>query len=218
MLWAAAHRLDRRPHVPALRQEIPACRDELLTREATTVVNALGLSCEAVGNDVRPDQVPVAPHDGVGCSLARCLVWEQRRVNTAEDHVRAAPPDLPADLIPTERVASVDANADDIPRSDRAEIDRVQGFVDDVRFTPTVARRPSQDIQPTRRNDGDSERRGARVNQMNAWHRAPSQSTWSELDAAVSAQRTIFRSANSCCAVTAIFSEGGTRGVHPRRN
>jgi len=34
----------------------------------------------------------------------------------------------------------------------------------------------------------------------------------------VSTERRIFRSASSCCAVTVILDDGGTRGVHPRCN
>ncbi len=49
---------------------------------------------------------------------------------------------------------------------------------------------------------------------MNAWHGPPRHLTGSELTARADA--TIWSAATSCCAVTAIFADGGTRGVHPR--
>src|SRR5262249_3633132 len=156
-----------RPHVPAIRQEIPTRRHELLAGEATTVVDRPGLGGETVRDDMRPDHVAVAAHDCVRSSLACRLVGEQCRVNTAENHPRAARADLTPDLIPTERVTGMDANAYDIPRSDRVEIERVQGFVNDLRIAPATAGRGSQDVQPSGGNDGDTKRLRARVNQMN---------------------------------------------------
>src|SRR5262249_9897141 len=118
-----------------------------------------------------------APHDGVGRPLARRLVGKQRRVDAAEDDPRAARADLTADVIPAERVAGMDPDADDITRLDRVEIDRFQGFVRDLRIAPAAAGRGRQDVQPAWRNDGDAERLRARIDQMDAWHRAPCQST-----------------------------------------
>src|SRR5581483_7803708 len=108
-----------------IRQQIPARRHELLARQTTTVVHRLRLARETVRDDLRPDDVAVAPHHGMRRALDSRFVWKQRRVNPAVDDVRAARPDLAADFVPAKRVAGVDADADDVPGIDGFESKRL---------------------------------------------------------------------------------------------
>jgi hypothetical protein len=62
---AAAHGLHRRPHVTAVRKQIPPRRYELVAADAIAVVHGLRPRRETIGNDLRPDQIAVAAHDGV---------------------------------------------------------------------------------------------------------------------------------------------------------
>src|SRR5262249_47159064 len=114
MFRAAADCLHRRPHVSPLWQEVPARGHELLARDSTALVDRSWLAGATVGDHLLPDQVAVAAYDGVGSSLSCRFVGKERRVNAAEHHPCAARAHLASDLIPAERVAGVDANADDV--------------------------------------------------------------------------------------------------------
>src|SRR5689334_1967009 len=120
-------------------------------------------------------------------ALAGRFVREERRVNAPEHDVRAARPDLAADLVATPRVAGVDTDTDDIARLDRRELERVESFIDDERIAPPIARCRREDVQPARCDHRDAEGLGARVDQMNAWHGPPRHSTGSELAAGADA-------------------------------
>jgi len=60
----------------------------------------------------------------------------------------------------------VNADSDNVSRRDDGGIDQVQRFIDDVGISPSIAGRGGEDVQPSRRNDGDAERDVARVNQV----------------------------------------------------
>jgi hypothetical protein len=63
------------------------------------------------------------------------FVRVQRGVNPAEHHERTGLPCGPAEFVAAERIARVDADADDVPLAERGEIERLQGFIGDDRVT-----------------------------------------------------------------------------------
>ena len=89
-------------------------------------------------------------------------------MNAAEDDPGAALAHLASDLVTAERVAGMNADADDVARANRVEIDRIQRFVDDDRIAPAAAGRRREDVEPARRNHGDAERFHTRIDKMNA--------------------------------------------------
>ena len=97
------------------------------------------------------------------------FIREQRRVNAAVDHPRAARAYGAADLIATARVAGVDADADDIARRNGLEIERLQRFIDDDRIAPGRSCGGCQHIQPSRRDDGHAKREVARIHKVDSW-------------------------------------------------
>src|SRR5205085_4511700 len=89
MLRAAAHGLDRRPHVAVFRKQIPTRRNEILAADATTLVDSGGTTSKAVAHDLRPDQIAIAAHHRICPAEIRGLGRQQRRANPPEDHPRA---------------------------------------------------------------------------------------------------------------------------------
>src|SRR5439155_21311048 len=169
MLRAAAQRLYRRPHVPPLRKQIPSRRHELIACDAAPFVDRPRLSSQALLDDARPDDVAVAAHDRVRLTVSRGFVRKQRGMNAAEDDPGTALAHLASDLVTAERVAGMNADADDVARANRVEIDRIERFVDDDRIAPAAAGRRREDVEPARRNHGDAERFHTRIDEMNAW-------------------------------------------------
>src|SRR5262245_6709992 len=110
-------------------------------------------------------------------SVSGGFIRKQRRMNATEDHPRAAASRFAAEFIATTRISGMDTDPDHVSGSDGVEIDPVQRFVHDLRIAPATAGRGSQHVQPARRDDRDTERLRARVDQMDARHRAPGQST-----------------------------------------
>ena len=157
MLRAAAQRLYRRPHVPPLRKQIPSRRHELIARDAAPSVDRPRLSSQAL-----------AAHDRVRLTVSRGFVRKQRGMNAAEDDPGTALAHLASDLVTAERVAGMNADADDVARANRVEIDRIERFVDDDRIAPAAAGRRREDVEPARRNHGDAERFHTRIDKMNA--------------------------------------------------
>src|SRR5205823_687967 len=146
MLRAAAQRLYRRPHVPPLRKQIPSRRHELIASDAAPFVDRPRLSSQALLDDARPDDVAVAAHDRVRLTVSRGFVRKQRGMNAAEDDPGAALAHLASDLVTAERVAGMNADADDVARANRVEIDRIERFVDDDRIAPAAAGRRREDV------------------------------------------------------------------------
>ena len=73
-----------------------------------------------------------------------------------------------ADLVAPQRVAGVDADADDVAGLDGGGVDRVERFVHDDGIAELGWRRRRDDIQPARRNNADAERDVAWVDEMNS--------------------------------------------------
>ena len=90
----------------------------------------------------------------------------QRGMNAAEHHVRAARTRLLADLVPLNRVARMNADADDVAGSDGREVHAIQCFIDKNRIAPLVTGSRREDVQPPGRDDRDAERQIAWIDQM----------------------------------------------------
>ena len=93
---------------------------------------------------------------------------KERGVNAAEYDPGAAFARQPPDRVSAQRIAGVNPDADDIPRSEVRRIDVLKRFVNQVWIAPARPGRGGQDVQPPRRDDGDAKREVAWIDQMNA--------------------------------------------------
>ncbi len=157
MLRASAYGLYRTPHVSAVRQQIPARRDELFGVHASTLVSWQERALHGMLDHQRPDRIAVAADHAVGAASFMRLVGIQRRVNAAEDHRRAARSHGRTNLIAAQRISRVDADPDDVAGVDGVEIERLERFIDDA--WPSVCGRcgRAQDEQPARRDHTNAE-------------------------------------------------------------
>ena len=100
-------------------------------------------------------------------------------MNAAVHDVRATRARVPADFVAAERVAGMNADADDVAGLDRCRIEKCQGFVDQYGIAVAFGRGAGQDVQPARRDDGGAERDMAGIDQMNFHARvAPFEGAW----------------------------------------
>ena len=88
-------------------------------------------AARAVADDLAPDGVAVALDDGGGAAELVGFLGIERGVDAAEDHRGAGRLGGAADLVAAQRVAGVDADADDVTRLDRREVERLERFVGD---------------------------------------------------------------------------------------
>ena len=89
------------------------------------------MPARAVAQHLAPDDVAVALDDRVRPAELVRLVRIERGVNAAVDDGRAAALGRVADLVAAQRVAGVNADADDVAGLDGGEVDRLERFVDD---------------------------------------------------------------------------------------
>ena len=89
VLGTPAHRLHGSPHVPALRQQVPARRHEALGIDTSALVGPLQRAVRRVIENDRPDHVAVAADDGVRAAELVGLLRIQRGVDAAEHDGRA---------------------------------------------------------------------------------------------------------------------------------
>ena len=114
VLRAAAHRLHRRPHVLARRQQAPSRRLERAAIDAAALVARAHAPRLAVAQHLTPDVIAIAPRHRVRAAELDRLVRIERRVNAAVDDVRAALARRAPDFVAAQRVAGMDADADDV--------------------------------------------------------------------------------------------------------
>src|SRR5437867_3372149 len=97
-----------------------------------------------------------------------CFFGKERGVNTSEDDIRPALARHSSDLIATERISRMDADADGISPSYSGRIHTVQCLI----YNHGISERPrgscGEHIKPTRGNDRPTERDVARINQVNS--------------------------------------------------
>jgi predicted RNA methylase len=69
------------------------------------------------------------------------LIGIERRVNAAIHDIRTSSAGCGSDLVPPECVACVDADADHVARLDRARVELLERFVDELRLSVERRRR-----------------------------------------------------------------------------
>ena len=166
MLRAAAHRLHRAPHVTPLGQQIPAAGKERVAFDAAAVVLTTERAGDAVAQGLGPRALAVAGDDGVRAAELVRLFWKEGGVDATEHDVRADLPGRDADLVASESVTCVDADADDIPGRDDRGVEAFERLVDQQWRAERLWRRRCQDIQPAWRDDADAERYVTRVDEV----------------------------------------------------
>src|SRR5918995_1951092 len=133
MLRAAAYCLHRRPHVPTRRQKVPARAQEVLGVDFSAFVNLIDLAVEAALDRLAPRDIAVSLDDGMAAAEIPCLFGIERRVNAPIHDHRTAFPRNAANFVPTQGVACVDADADDVTGVDRGWVELFEGLVSDER-------------------------------------------------------------------------------------
>src|SRR6185369_3102702 len=78
-----------------------------------------------------------------------------------------------AEVIASQRVAGMNADADDVARGDRRDVERLERLVHDLRVAPPLAGGGGQDVQPARRDHRDAEGLRTGVDEMDSRHRHP---------------------------------------------
>ena len=96
------------------------------------------------------------------------FVRKERGVNAAEDDPRAALARDPADLVAAQRVARMDADADDVARRDGRRVELLERFVDDERVAEIGRRRRREHVEPAGRNDGHAKRDMAWIDEVDS--------------------------------------------------
>ena len=114
-----------------------------------------------------PDHVAVAFDDDVGAAPFVRLLGKERGVNAAEDDERAGRTGRAADGISAQRIAGVNADADDIAGPDGRRVERLERFVGDLRRAESFRRRVRKHVEPPRRHEADAERMVAGIDEMN---------------------------------------------------
>ena len=139
------------------RHQVPSRRQQLLRLDASPFVRRLQAPRDAVLERPSPGQIAVTLDDGVGATEFVGLLREERGVDATVDHGRAGLPRQTTNLIAAERVARVDADADDIASDDGRRVQWLERFVGDDRVAVVPRRRLRQYVQPPRRDDADAE-------------------------------------------------------------
>jgi hypothetical protein len=166
VLRAPADRLDRRPHVAALGEQIPSARQELVALDAPACVHRRRRAGRAVAKRKGPHAFAVSGDDRVRAAQVARLVRIQRGVDAAEDDHRTSGARSRPDLVAAKRVARMDADADHVSRLDRRGIERLEGLIGQKRNAVVRRRGGRQYIQPPRRDHADAERHVTRVDQV----------------------------------------------------
>ena len=165
MLRASAHRLDRSPHVPISRQQIPPGCLERLATDSSRFVNGTRRSGRAIVEDGLPDDIAVPAHNSVCASERVGLGRIERGMNAAEDDVGAARTRELSDFVPAKRVPGMDPDADDIARSEQRGVKGIQCFISDGRLAKSGGRGAREHIQPPRRDHRRAEGHMTRVDE-----------------------------------------------------
>jgi len=130
VLGAPAHGLHRCPHISAARYKIPTRGHKIRCLDMSAGVNGLGNASATILQHGRPDEVTVSLDHRMRPSNAVRLLRIECGVNSAEDDVGTALPCQSPNLISTQRIPRMDADADDISTLDAAWIHRTECFID----------------------------------------------------------------------------------------
>jgi hypothetical protein len=133
VLRTAANRLNRRPHVAIGREQIPARLQEPRRVNFPAFVDFAHFSVDAAFDRLAPCDVSVAFDHGVAAAEVKRLVGIQRGVNPAIHDLGPLLSRKLADLVPSQGIACVDADSDDIAVGDSGWVELLEGFISDER-------------------------------------------------------------------------------------
>ena len=153
MLRTPADGLHGRPQIPGLRQQIPARRLELRGVNAAAFIHALRGAGNEVVQSLAPGDVAIAFDNGVRSPSVERFVGIKRRMDPAENDVRAPGARQCPDGVAAKRIPGMNTNAYHIAWVHGLRIQGTQRFVANNRTAKGLGRCPRQHIQPPRRDD-----------------------------------------------------------------
>jgi hypothetical protein len=95
------------------------------------------------------------------------LVGKERGMDAAEHDIRTCRTRRDADLVAAQRIAGVDADANDVARRDDSCVEALEGLVDQTGLTESDRRCRGQHIEPARGNNADTERHMTGIDKVN---------------------------------------------------
>jgi hypothetical protein len=125
MFGAAAHGLNRAPHVASMWQQFPPRRDKSIRIHTSGLIQRLQGAVSCGGEHDRPDDITIALDHGMGSSKLVRLIGVQRRVDATKDNRRASLPGEGTDLVAAKRIAGVNPDAHDVARLHARNIERL---------------------------------------------------------------------------------------------
>src|SRR5271165_6070672 len=167
VLGASANRLHRGPHVALAGNQVPSRGGKLVSIDAAALVDRLWRVAETVLQHSCPDDVAVALHHGMSASEFERFFGIESGVNAAVNDIRPTSARSAADFVAAERIAGVNANADDIALMDRGGIQQGQCFVHQDGIAKRLRGGAGKYVQPAGSYDSSAERNVAGVDEMN---------------------------------------------------
>jgi hypothetical protein len=168
MLRAAAHRLHRRHHVAAARQQIPARRNHRGAFDLAAFIHPLRLAGDDIVDRRGPHAIAIALDDRRCGAVLEHLVGIERGVDAAIDDMRAARFRGTANFVAPQAVQRMNAYPDHVARADRVEVELFERLVDDVRVAVLLGRGGRQNIEPARRYDRNAKGHVTWIDEMDA--------------------------------------------------
>lgn len=121
----------------------------------------------AICEDRGPDLIAIALDNSVGATKFDGLFRVQSRVNSAEDDVSSAVTGHSPNLVTAKRVRSMDAYANHVAGSNARRVNLDESLIHDRRVSITLRGRSGENVEPTRSDDGSSERHITWIYQVN---------------------------------------------------
>ena len=166
MLGTPAHRLHRGPGILLAWHEVPPRRPELGRVHLTRLVDPFRLAVGTTLDGDAPGDVAVALHHGVRAALIVRLFRIQGGVDAAVDHPGAARAGALPELVADQGVAGVDPDADDVTLLELSVVERLKRLVGQDGVAPLGGCGRSEHVEPARGDDGGTERKVARVDDV----------------------------------------------------
>ena len=127
-----------------------------------------GVPGHAVANYLVPDDVAIAFDHRMCPAPLKRLFRIERGMDSPEHDPGAALACRASDLVSSQGVAGVNANADDVAGLDALQIEMFQSFIADFGIAERLIGRGGQNVQPSWRDDCGPEGGIAWIDKMNA--------------------------------------------------